>query len=63
MSASLNDLHKYLENELKPSDTFEFECSMCGSCCRNRSEPIVVTGADLFRIAKAQKSLYVSALS
>ena len=54
MCASLNDLHKYLENELKPSDTFEFECSMCGSCCRNRSEPIVITGADLFRIAKAQ---------
>lgn len=54
MSASQTEMQKYIDNELKPNDTFKFECSMCGSCCRNRREPIVVTGADLFRIAKAQ---------
>ena len=43
---------EYLANELKGDDTFQFECSMCGSCCRSRSEPIVITGPNLFRIAK-----------
>ena len=43
---------EYLANELKGDDTFQFECSMCGSCCRRRAEPIVITGPDLFRIAK-----------
>lgn len=44
---------QYLANELKDDDTFQFECSMCGSCCRQRAEPVIINGPDLFRIAKA----------
>ena len=44
---------QYLANELKDNDTFQFECSMCGGCCRRRAEPVVINGPDLFRIAQA----------
>ena len=47
------DLKTYQQNELKPSDTFKFECKMCGECCRKREEPILITGADIYRIAKS----------
>lgn len=53
MSFSEKDIEIYRKNELKPEDTFHFECEMCGSCCRNRSEPILVTGADIYRMARA----------
>lgn len=46
-------LEKYLANIIEKDDTFRFDCKMCGSCCRRRSEPIVVTGTDIFYIAKA----------
>lgn len=44
---------QYLANELKDNDTFQFECYMCGGCCRRRAEPVVINGPDLFRIAQA----------
>ena len=53
MSLSEKDIETYMENELKPEDTFRFDCKMCGSCCRCRSEPIVLTGVDIYRIARA----------
>lgn len=53
MSYSEKDLEAFQKNELKPEDTFHFECKMCGNCCRNRDEPILITGADVYRIAKA----------
>lgn len=53
MSYSEKDLEMFQKNELKPEDTFHFECKMCGGCCRNREEPILITGADIYRIAKA----------
>lgn len=46
-------LEKIINNTLKPTDTFKFSCKMCGCCCRNRSEPILMTGLDVFRIAQA----------
>lgn len=46
-------LEKIINNTLKPTDTFKFSCKMCGRCCRNRSEPILMTGLDVFRIAQA----------
>lgn len=51
MSYSEKDLETFQKNVLKPEDTFHFECEMCGRCCRNRQEPILITGADLYRIA------------
>ncbi len=36
---------------MKPTDTFKFSCKECGDCCRNRKEPIILTGYDIFRIA------------
>lgn len=53
MSFSEKDIEIFQKNELKPEDTFNFKCDMCGDCCRNRSEPILLTGADIFRIAHA----------
>lgn len=53
MSYSERDLEIWKRNELKPEDTFSFECKMCGSCCRKREEPILITGADVYRISRA----------
>ncbi len=47
------DFARFQKNELKPGDTFQFACAMCGNCCRNRREAILMTGADIFRAAKA----------
>ena len=47
------DFETFQKNELKETDTFRFGCKMCGNCCRKRQEPILITGADIFRIAKA----------
>ena len=53
MAYTENDFQNFKERELKPNDTFQFECAMCGNCCRCRSEPIILTGPDVFRIARA----------
>ena len=53
MSYSERDYEVWKKNELKLEDTFRFECGMCGQCCRNRKEPIILTGADVFRISKS----------
>lgn len=53
MGYTEKDIERYESNILKPSDTFTFECKMCGSCCRKRSEPIILTGLDIFRVAQA----------
>lgn len=52
MSYTEKDFEWFRENELKPEDTFSFECAMCGGCCRNRAEPILLTGTDIFRAAQ-----------
>lgn len=56
MSYSEKDFEAFQKNEMRPEDTFRFECKMCGNCCRNRKEPILITGADVYRIAKATKT-------
>lgn len=43
---------RLIENPMKTTDTFKFSCKACGNCCRNRKEPIMLTGYDVFRIAK-----------
>ena len=53
MGFSEKDFERFKQNELRPEDTFHFECEMCGKCCRNRDDPILITGADIYRIAKA----------
>jgi len=53
MGFSEKEFREFQKNELKPEDTFHFECKMCGKCCRNREEPILITGADIYRIARA----------
>ena len=54
MSYSIEDLKRFQQRELKSrSDTFRFECQMCGKCCRKRSEPIIVNGSDVFRMSRA----------
>lgn len=54
MSYSMDDFEQFQKNELKTRDaTFTFECAMCGGCCRNRQQPILINGADIFRMSKA----------
>lgn len=53
MGFSEKEFREFQKNELKLEDTFRFECKMCGKCCRNRNEPILITGADIYRIARA----------
>lgn len=53
MAITEKEFEAYMKGELKPGDTFQFECEMCGNCCRKREEPIIITGVDIFRIAKA----------
>lgn len=53
MGYSEKDFELFQKNELRPEDTFHFECEMCGNCCRNRKEPILLTGADIYRIARS----------
>lgn len=48
MSFTEKDFLEFQKRELHPNDTFSFECSMCGDCCRNRQNPILLTGADTF---------------
>lgn len=49
-----DNAEQFLENAFKsPEDMFRFSCKMCGQCCRNRPEPVLVNGADIFRMAKA----------
>ena len=40
------------QNTLGPNDTFQFTCRECGECCRNRTTPIMLTGLDIYRMAK-----------
>ena len=42
----------YEEHTIEMDDTFKFGCNICGACCRNRHEPIILTGYDLHRISK-----------
>lgn len=52
MAYTEKDLERFQKNEIKPGESFSFSCAMCGNCCRNRREAILMTGADIFRAAK-----------
>lgn len=45
----------YKSHILAADDTFKFSCSACGKCCRKREDPIILTSADIFRLAKHLK--------
>ena len=47
-----NFMREIERNTLGLDDTFQFTCKMCGKCCKNRTEAIVMTGFDIFRIAQ-----------
>lgn len=55
-------LESFLEHKVDLEDTFEFGCKQCGNCCRNRDEPIMIMGYDLYNIAKALNLSPVDAL-
>lgn len=48
-----SDIEEVKKRSLKPNDTFKFTCRMCGKCCRNRTDPVVLTGYDVYRVAQA----------
>lgn len=45
-------LQYYLDHVLGENDTFKFSCKQCGSCCRNRCEAVVITGVDIYYMAR-----------
>lgn len=47
-------LENIQHNTLAPDDTFQFTCKECGSCCRNRRTPVMLSGLDVYRIAKGR---------
>lgn len=63
MGYTEKDFEEFMANELKPHDTFQFECAMCGDCCRKRKEPILLTGADIFRAAIALETSIANAIA
>lgn len=53
MGFTKEEVQEYMDNTLKPDDTFTFQCQACGACCRKRATPILMTGMDVFRVAQA----------
>lgn len=51
MAFSKEDAERFENNALLPEDTFRFDCDQCAKCCRKRRSPVLITGADAFRIA------------
>lgn len=48
------DLEQYKKLRIDVDEPFQFHCTQCGDCCRDR-EDILLTARDLFRIAKKLK--------
>lgn len=46
-----NEITELIKKELKPDDTFEFQCNQCGKCCKNR-EDILLTPYDIYRASR-----------
>ena len=50
---SFEEIEEYIKTHtVGMDDSFQFGCQICGKCCKNRHEPIILAGYDLFRIAK-----------
>ena len=45
-------LKEIQKHTLGMEDTFSFECKQCGDCCRKRSQPVLLTGYDVYNVAK-----------
>ena len=57
MDNQLNEIAKNLDKmKIGVDDTFKFNCTMCGRCCKNR-EDILLTPRDLFRMANYEYML------
>lgn len=55
MSYTTENVNQMMKSELFTHDSFQFECKTCGQCCRNHTEPALLTDADIFRIAAARE--------
>lgn len=51
-SGDMERINYYRSKVAKDDDTFEFGCNGCGDCCRHRDESIILSGADVFRLAR-----------
>ena len=50
---SFDEIEEYIKTHtVGIDDSFQFGCQICGDCCKNRHEPIILAGYDLYRIAK-----------
>ena len=52
---TLEKIKYYKSRAAKDDDVFEFSCNGCGDCCRHRDESIILSGADVFRLAQYLK--------
>ncbi len=53
MGYNAEDIQGFMVGIMSEEDTFKFECKICGECCRNRQDPIMLTGYDVFKISRA----------
>jgi len=53
MKYNEEDIQRFMANIMKEDDTFNFDCKICGNCCRNREEPIMLAGYDIFKMSRA----------
>jgi len=52
--APKSEIKAFLEaiKPVKPDDEFSYQCSLCGDCCRNVKEAVMLESLDVFRIAR-----------
>lgn len=53
MNYNEEDIRGFMASFMSEDDTLNFSCKMCGDCCRNREEPIMLTGYDIFKVSKS----------
>ena len=63
MAYTEKDLKYFQQSELQPQDKFTFGCDMCGNCCRKRQSPIMLTGPDIFKIARGLNATPIDIVS
>lgn len=49
------DVSEFGYTPVKPEDTFRFQCTLCGDCCRDVKDAIMLESLDLFRLVRHLK--------
>lgn len=46
------DVNEFGYQLVKPEETFKFTCTLCGECCRNVKNSIMLEPLDVYRLAR-----------